>query len=72
MIFAILYWIVSVFLLMPDIAKAASSLKLLEKTIAWVTTIIGAPIMCIAQVFMTILDELLPEGWDNNDGGKFV
>ena len=72
MIFAILFWIMAVFTLMPEIAKAAKDLKPLEKILTWLTVVIGAPVMCIAQVFMTILDQLLPEGWDDDDGGKFV
>lgn len=72
MIFAILFWIMTVFMLMPGTAKSAKELKPLEKIICWFTVIVGAPVMCVAQIFMSILDELLPEGWDDDDGGKFV
>lgn len=69
LITSILWCIISLIMFI-GVAPYCKNLKQSEKIIICCIFIIGGPAFAISNILQTLLDTILPEGWDNEDDFK--
>lgn len=66
-IILIILWLTIGLNYLVTIAPAAQNLKPQEGIILGIIVFIGTPFMFVGQVTQSIIDSILPEGWDDDD-----
>lgn len=69
-IIMILWSTISVLLLLQNI-QACIGLPMSSQIIVVIIFMIGGPILALAAILETILDAILPEGWNGDDDDDF-
>lgn len=63
-------WATCSLLIMIQYAPYCSEMPIGDYLIAGIIFIIGGPFFAITNVLESILDVIMPEGWDNDDGPR--
>lgn len=63
-------WATCSLLAMIQYAPYCSEMPMGDYLIAGITFIIGGPFFAITNVLESILDVIMPEGWDDDDGSR--
>lgn len=64
----IILWATCSLLTMVQYAPACSGMTTENFLLAGIIFIIGGPFFAIVSALETVLDTIMPEGWDSNDG----
>lgn len=54
-----------------DLTEYIRKLNALEQVAVLIILILGAPILYLSSGIVSLLDQFLEEGWDNDDDDKF-
>ena len=64
-------WIAIAVSMMSNISPYAYELKFWHKVVVFLTILIGAPIILLAQAIEAIIQSFMPDGWEDDDNDKF-
>lgn len=54
-----------------DLTEYIKKLNALEQVAVLIILVLGAPILYLSSGIVSLLDQFLEEGWDNDDDNKF-
>ena len=66
-VIAIILWFVVSTISMMDYMPYVENLSKADKVTFFLIFLIGGPVFAINQILVTLLDCILPEGWDDDD-----
>lgn len=67
----LILWLMFSTLAIIEYASFCKDLKVSEQIIVSIIFLIGGPIFAAANILETILDCILPEGWNDDDNDRF-
>ena len=64
---AVILWITIVMLISLQYIEVCKELDLSKKIIVMIIFLVGSPFLALGSIFETLLDIIMPDGWNGDD-----